>query len=333
MAWKIELAAWAMATSGMGTFFRSLRTGPAVLALAYHRIGDGARSLFDRGLWSASPDAFDAQIRLLKSHADIIGPGDLPNVLGKDRGRYVLITFDDGYRDNYEWAFPILRHHGVGATFFISTGYLDHPRASWWDEIAWMVRSGRGEGLPASKWLPQPLAFDEPDRQQAVEQLLTIYKSLSGCATAAYMDDLAEATGSGRCDAAEAQRMWLTWDMVREMAHGGMWFGGHTVNHPILSSLPRCQQAREIAGCAERLREELGEPMRWFSYPRGKRDSFNADTRQCLRDQRVELAFSYYGGFRRWEDWDPYDIRRVGMEPDVSLDRLRAAMTLPRVFA
>jgi peptidoglycan/xylan/chitin deacetylase (PgdA/CDA1 family) len=127
--------------------------------------------------------------------------------------------------------------------------------------------------------------------------------------------------------------MWMTWDMLREMKAGGMWLGGHTVNHPVLARLDRDRQAQEISGCAKRLREELGEPMRWFSYPVGGPDAFNDDTRECLRDAGVETAFSYYGGYRRFDDWDRYDVRRVAVDADVADTRFRAMLALPQAFA
>jgi hypothetical protein len=165
-----------------------------------------------------------------------------------------------------------------------------------------------------------------------VQRLLRTYKSLPGEFTDPYIEYLAEATGSGRCNG-RSRHMWLTWDMLRDMKKQGMTIGGHTVNHPILSRLPREQQLEEIAGCGRRLREELGEPMRWFSYPRGKPDSFNDETRACLREAGVELAFSAYGGVRTALDWDPLDVRRSGVEMYNNPSRLRAMAMLPQVFA
>ncbi len=71
----------------------------------------------------------------------------LPRVLAAKRGRYGMITFDDGYRDNHATALPILKREGVTATFFVATGFIDAPRLPWWDEIAWMVRTSRQDGL------------------------------------------------------------------------------------------------------------------------------------------------------------------------------------------
>ena len=333
MHYRIELLARGLAVSGLGRLLRRVRTWQGVLTLGYHRIGEGRDSPFDRGLWSATPDVFDAQMHFLKKYFEVIGPADLRDVLDKARGRYVLVTFDDGYRDNYEWAFPILRAHGVTATFFIATGFLDRPRVPWWDEIAWMVRTSPRRGVPAGPWLPANVRFDEPGREEAVQALLRQYKALPGEATYAYLNYLAEATASGRCPSEAARNTWMTWDMVRELRAAGMAVGGHTVEHPVLARLARARQAEEIAGCKRRLEAELGGPMTCFSYPVGGPGAFNEDTRACLEENGVELAFSYYRGFRRFDDWDPYDIRRIPVETDTSLDRFRGALTLPQVIA
>src|SRR5207245_5405986 len=114
-----------------------------IVCLNYHRIGDGSSSLFDRGLWSATPEEFSAQVRFLKRHFDVIGPDDIPVVTSRKTGRYAIITFDDGYLDNYAVAFSILKNHRVSATFFVATGFVDNPQLPWWDELACMGRTSQ----------------------------------------------------------------------------------------------------------------------------------------------------------------------------------------------
>jgi peptidoglycan/xylan/chitin deacetylase (PgdA/CDA1 family) len=151
--------------------------------------------------------------------------------------------------------------------------------------------------------------------------------------TGGYLDAVGAATGTGRHGDAGAADLWMTWDMVRELRAAGMAVGGHTVHHPILARLPREAQREEVAGCGRRLAEELGEPMRYFSYPVGGPDAFDADTRDCLREAGVRFAFSYYGGFRAFDDWDDYDVRRVAVESYTTLDWFKALVALPRIFA
>jgi len=305
-----------------------------VLALNYHRVGNGNQSPFDRGLWSADADAFTNQIRFCKSQLDVITPDDLPQVLTHGSGRYALITFDDGYRDNYEIAFPILKAEGVPATFFITTGFVDAPQLPWWDEIAWMVRTSRQERVELPRWIPAPISFDEPEREEAVRTLLRAYKAMPAESTGCYLDAVAEATRSGRCDASGVGRgLWMDWAMLREMRASGMTVAGHTVTHPVLARTSIKRQREEILGCGARLAEEMGEPMRYFSYPIGKPGSFDGVTQDCLREAGVRYAFSYYGGFRRFGDWNNYDVRRVAVETYLTADWFRSIVSLPQFLA
>jgi hypothetical protein len=73
--------------------------------------------------------------------------------------------------------------------------------------------------------------------------------------------------------------------------------------------------------------------MRCFSYPFGGRSAFDEVTREILREAGVHHAFSYYGGFRRFDDWDALDVRRVPVEPYLTPDWFRSIVTLPRFFA
>lgn len=322
-----------MAGAGLGSLLGRVFRWSGVLVLNYHRIGDPNGSIFDRGLWSSDSDAFSQQVRFSKAHFDVIAPGDLPHVLARRRGRYLLVTFDDGYRDNYDVAFPILRSERVPATFFVATGFIDSPRVPWWDEIAWMVRSSERREVAMPDWFPAPIQFDAPDREGAIRTLLRTYKALSVDVTNAYLNDIATATGVERYDQHEAVNWWMTWDMLREMQAGGMSIGGHTVNHPVLARAPREIQRNEIKGCSRRLATELGEPMRYFSYPVGGAGAFNATTRDCLKEAGVQYAFSYYAGYRRFTDWDDYDIRRIPVESYLTRDWFRSILTMPQVFA
>jgi peptidoglycan/xylan/chitin deacetylase (PgdA/CDA1 family) len=308
-----------------------------VLSLNYHRIGDGAGSPFDRALYSATAETFDAHLALLAREADVIGPGDVAGALAARRGRHVLLTFDDGYRDNYEVAFPLLRRHGLQATFFLTSGFLDHAGVAWWDEISWMVRNATATRLPAFEGLPLevPLARagGGADDDVAIRTLIAHYKRLPGADAARFLDVLAEATGAGRCPAEAARDLWMTWDMARAMRDGGMTIGGHTVTHPVLARVGAAEQEHEIAGCARRLRAELDLPLRWFSYPVGGRDTFDADTREALRRQGTELAFSFYGGYQRVGRLDPYDVPRVYVGPQLTRQVLFATVRLPQLLA
>jgi peptidoglycan/xylan/chitin deacetylase (PgdA/CDA1 family) len=125
----------------------------------------------------------------------------------------------------------------------------------------------------------------------------------------------------------------MNWDMLREMHAAGMTVGGHTVTHPILARVSRERKREEIRGCGNRLAEEIGEPLRYFSYPVGGPEAFDAATRDTLREAGVQYAFSYYGGWRRFSEWDDYDVRRVPIEAYLTTYWFRSIISLPAFFA
>jgi peptidoglycan/xylan/chitin deacetylase (PgdA/CDA1 family) len=328
---KRQLAAALLERTRAGAVLRRARSWRGLLVLAYHRIGDGSTSPFERGLWSGTADALDEQLRLLTRSFELVAPADVEGALSGD-GRRVLLTFDDGYRDSYEQAFPVLRAHSAPAVFFVATGFLDRPRVPWWDELAWMVRRSERDGLPGGL-VDGPIRFDDRDRRSAIGALVARYKRLPASETTPFLDRVAAATGSGRCPPSEAKETWMTWDMAREMRDAGMGFGGHTQNHPVLARLSREEQERELDRCAARLREELQIDMRWFSYPVGMPDSFDTATRQLLAQRGVRLAFSCYGGRPPREGWDRFDIPRTTVGWETRRELFAARVTLPRLFA
>jgi peptidoglycan/xylan/chitin deacetylase (PgdA/CDA1 family) len=328
---KTEHIALFAEASGLGSLVRQLDAWSGILIFGYHRIGFVDDS-GDAGLWDASPPVFEEQLRFLKKEFDVIGPDELETVVSVGRGRYVLLTFDDGYRDNFDEAFPILKRHGLPATFFVTTGFLDRRQIAWWDEIAWMVHVSAKSELRANGWLDRALSLAPQERGRTTLSLIERYKRLPSESTGAFMDALAEAAGSGR-QHGDRQELWMTWDNVRQLRAAGMHIGGHTVNHPLLARLSLDEQEQEIVGCKSRIEAELGEPMRYFAYPYGGRDSFNDDTRRSLAEHGVELAFSLYSGRQGFREWDRYDVRRRCVGPNVSPRRFALMLTLPQVFA
>jgi peptidoglycan/xylan/chitin deacetylase (PgdA/CDA1 family) len=308
--------AWLADVSGTMRACERRAAWGGLLCLAYHRIGQ-PEAPFDADLWSASAETFDAQMRHLHRHFDIVSPSDLADLPRRARGRHVMVTFDDGYRDNYTTAFPILRAHGVPATFFVATGFIDRPRLAWWDEIAWMARTG-----------PATLSDDE------VRGELRRYKQLPHTQTAAFLNNLGAVTGTGRYSGAAPPTMWMTWDMVREMAAAGMTIGAHSVTHPVLARLTPAQQLTEVWNSLERIETEVGERPIAFSYPIGDRTAFDAETRAALAAVGVRYAFAMAGGFEPDPDaWQTLALRRAAVERDLTPSRFRGMLALPRIFA
>jgi peptidoglycan/xylan/chitin deacetylase (PgdA/CDA1 family) len=313
MGWLLKLPAW------RGT-----------LTLAYHRIHDGPSEL-NPGVFSATPETFDAQMSLLARHFDVVSP----EVLEREPdagGRRVMVTFDDGYRDNFRLAFPILRRHGIRAIFFLTTGLLDSPSVPWWEELAWMVNRSPRERIDGRPWIDRSIPIRN-GREGAIEALTSTYKTLPDDRSEAYLDHFAAATGSGRCDPALGADLWMTWQMAAELRDAGMVVGGHTVSHPVLARCDAARQEREVRDCAARLLAELGVELRYFAYPVGLRHAFDATTRDVLARAGIRLAFSLYGGYLRPRRLDRYDVPRTSVGMGAGRSAFRAALAHPRRFA
>lgn len=329
---KRRLLAHSLVGTGCEWVLRKVGAWRGLLVLNYHRIGDSRSTIWDHDLWSATQDSFDWQVQHLKRHFDVVGPEDLEHVQASKRGRHIFITFDDGYRDNYDLAFPVLRAHGVSGTFFLATRFIDQPYVSWWDEVAWMIRSSTREFLEVANWLPEPMLIDKLNPQVTIRTLLKILKTLDSQKTQQFLDDLGNDTGCGRCPARNAAEMWMNWDMIREMRAGGMHFGAHTVNHPVLARLPIEQQRWEIVESRRRIEQEIGEKVNVFSYPVGGAETCTEETRQCLRDEGFQWAFRYGIGYRRNPFEDPMQIPRLAVEQTLGRSMFQSLTTLPQLF-
>jgi peptidoglycan/xylan/chitin deacetylase (PgdA/CDA1 family) len=328
----IGTVAVALAGSSSLAWLHRLPLWRGTLVLAYHRVlPDHSDTPLDQGVVSATRSSFVEQLRVLARHFDVVGTEALDAPDGRP-SRRVVLTFDDGYRDNYDIAFPLLQEHGLPATFFLTTGFLDRPAVPWWDELAWMVRASPRAALEADEWLPAPVPL-VADRRAAVTALTSLYKSLPTARTEAFLEHCAQVTAAGRCPDSLAQDLWMTWDMAAEMRDAGMGIGGHTVTHEVLARASEERQRAEIEGCQERLRDRLGVSMSSFAYPVGLRDAFDDRTRELLRRADVRHAFSLYGGMLRRAPDDPLDIPRASVGLVAGDAMWRAALALPARFA
>ena len=304
-----------------------------LVTLNYHRIGNANQTELDPGVFSATAEQFEAQLRYLKSNCDVIRVADLADVLQSgSKRRCTLITFDDGYRDNYELAFPVLKQVGLSAVIFLSTAFLDDGVVAWWDEIAWLVKHSKQPFLTLPRtWEMESLDLSVTARDGTLRHLLRLAKSLTPLDLCRFLDDMGQAAGTGRAPRNSSTAPWMTWDMVREMYRAGIEFGGHTVTHPVLARCSLEQQQQEIQQCKARIEAELGSPISAFSYPIGQPGSFTNDTKRLAREAGYQWAFSFVSGYATSSS-DPLSLRRVAMEPQIRLPEQRAMTQKPRLY-
>lgn len=334
------LARWCH-RAGVLPLLGRMRLGPrdAVRVLAYHRVLESAEPddfSFDTELISASARAFREQMEYLKRH---FVPMSFAQVLDHlDRGRRiprgaVLVTFDDGYDDNYRIAFPILRDLGMSAMFFVSTGHIDSGRPYAYDWLVHMVCS-----TPAARLQALELGVDWTlgeglgERRVQASELLDRLKSLDDEGQSALIARLEREWDMPR-DRGHPHCRPMTWDQLREMRAAGMEIGSHGVDHRMLAKLPRERMLAEVQGSKQALERELGAPVAVLSYPVGGPDAFDGDTVEAVRAAGFRMACSYVAGTRAIEATTLYSVPRLPVERQMDREWFEAMVAVPEVFS
>jgi peptidoglycan/xylan/chitin deacetylase (PgdA/CDA1 family) len=324
MQGKRELISDLCAATGATWLLERIPQRPVLLVLNYHRIGDKDAAPYDPGLFSCTAEEFDWQIAYYKRNFRM---STLDEVLGLLSGETrladprVLITFDDGYIDNYQLAYPVLRRHGVQGVFFLPTSFTGTGRIPWWDEVAYIVKHARTKQFRLDYPRPQDFDLVRDGIERTIMCVLRLYKEPEMRDSARFVEQLESACDSSR-PGPGAERCFLNWDEARQMQQGGMAFGSHTHRHEILSKLKAQEQLEELRISRQILEKELGRTIDTLAYPVGARDTFSPETVDALRQAQYRAAFSFYKGFNTAGSMAPFDIRRCGVDQQ-SRKRLR----------
>lgn len=266
--------------------------------LIYHRVLPAADPLFPDAL---ERDGFAAQLALLKQRFHVLPLLEAVRLAraGRLPPRAACITFDDGYADNAEVALPLLQQHGLHATFFIATGFLNGGRM-WNDTIIETVRRAPHAVLDA-----RPLGLGShplgsmQQRRQALASLIGQLKYQPMAQRQVAVDQLAQLAGVPL-----PTDLMMSDAQVRQLHAAGMGIGGHTVNHPILARLPADEARREIADGKQALERLLGAPVELFAYPNGKPDEdYRAEHVAMVQELGFEAAVSTAWGASRAPDF------------------------------
>lgn len=269
---------------------------------------------------------FEAICAWLRTWFQVLPLDRAMDLLSRDAlpARALAITFDDGYADNHEVALPILQRHGLCATFYIATGFLDGGRM-WNDAVIESIRDCAVQqidlqGTPAAALgiLELGPREDMAQRRNAIERAIGAAKYLDPGERLDWVAALVERSGvelgSGPM---------MRTDQVRGLHAAGMQIGAHTVSHPILARLPRQQAEREIADSKHALEGMLGAPVTQFAYPNGKPgQDYSPESVELVRRVGFAGAVSTaWGAARRGADlfelprftpWDRTKLRFAG---------------------
>lgn len=295
--------------SSLYRFFAS-RLSPAgpearLSILIFHRVLAETDPLFPS---EPTLETFESQMGWLKSVFNIV---PFPEAIARLKSgtlpaRAACITFDDGYADNVTHALPILQKHGLHATFFIATSYLNGGRM-FNDTVIESIRHCPLDTLDLSSL---DLGIHElgshAAKAQAIGKILPQVKYLPLDARADIVGRIAACAGA---DTLPGDLM-MTTAQLKALHAAGMEIGGHTHRHPILAGLDRNAARDEIAAGKTWLENTLGAPVRVFAYPNGKPGTdYLPEQADIVRELGFEGAVSTQCGISTRQS-DPFQLPR-----------------------
>ena len=312
---------------------RLLETLPrrgCLIVLNYHRLGEPNGQPYDDGTFSATAEEFEVQVDILKKKYSVVTLDEAVHLATNKQpigGAAILLTFDDGYLDNFQIAYPILRSHGVQGTFFLISSFVGSSELTWWDQIAYDIKRATNRVITLD--YPNRMQFDltQQDPADVIRALLALYKQFPVRSDAArFLACVEKACEPKPRNAGE--RLFLNWNEAADMHANGMAIGCHTHTHPILSQLTVEEQYQELKTVKDTIEARLSISATVLAYPVGKRTTFTPQTQEVLQELGYSAAFSYYGGINLPGRTLPFDIRRNSIDAGLPLDRLRLQLAL-----
>lgn len=296
-------------TTGDGTWafpFVRRRRGRNVQILTYHRVNDDRDPFFP----ATSVETFSRQMEYLASHYQVYS---LEEIVQRLKARDVpekalVVTFDDGYRDNYTNAFPILKRFSIPATVFLATDSIGTGKVLWHDRVFSAFRETQETTL--SEYHPdvgvRPLRT-LADKLRALWSVIRMLRKVDDVTREELIQRLITRLHvEDRCD---DHTLMLDWQEVRTMYQHGISFGAHTASHPILSRLPQARVREEIQKSTAAIESQLGQRPQTFAYPNGLRDDFNESVKLALQEAGYQCAVTSLFG-TNGPDQDLFELRR-----------------------
>jgi len=285
------------------------RSSPVCTILRYHRVNNARDPFF-----TALPVAeFEFQMQYLARHFTIVSldqlaSGQLP--IGQSRG-CVALTFDDGYRDNFVYAFPILKQLNIPATIFLTTEFIDSGKLLWYDQVRLAFKLTLAAHLSLeSQGGPSASLDSESKKLKAMEATLAWLRCVDDNIRLRALPKLFDLLRVP--DDLNLPSTMLSWDEIHHMSQHGITFGAHTVTHPVLGKLSRARIEEEVVGSKMRIEARLRSAVRHFAYPFGKRADFGRAAKQVVQASGFQTAVTTVSGCNG-PGQDVFELKRLNI--------------------
>jgi len=261
-------------------------------------------------------DEFADQIRTIKANCNVLSVDELTHLkLNRDQcpENTVVITFDDGYKNNFSVAAPILSDFQLPATFYVCPGMIDTDLEFWTDKIAKCIDNSKEEFVSLNckgEDLQFPLGNLE-EKIAAIEKIKTTCKSITVADKNDVIGQLENLNWSTSLANVDEEYLNITWEEVKELDADPLFtIGGHSLYHDILSLQSAESMIMDITICQQLLKYQLVHDVEHFSYPEGGTNHYNAEVVNQLKKQGVVCSPSGICGLNS-SDTNLFHLKRV----------------------
>jgi peptidoglycan/xylan/chitin deacetylase (PgdA/CDA1 family) len=269
-------------------------------------------------------DTFDKQMKYLKKHFNVTALDELVGCL-RDRknppARSVAITFDDGWRDNYLFAFPVLKKYGLPATIFLSTDYIDTSRVFWFHAVNLILRAGALSSQKMTEILNGFEQISQEEKKAVVESLafadafVEKLKKIEPHIQEKIIVEMIKKSGI-QMSGTNRRRWMLDWDEIKQMAENKISFGSHAGSHRILTHLDSGEIKTELIESKGAIEEKTKGPVSCFAYPNG---DYTSRIKELVKQTGYLCACTAEWKGKKQDEIDLFALPRIGIHEGASI--------------
>lgn len=323
-------------------FKHKLRKGKLnqnLLILMYHRVlpkGDPRLNSEEPGMY-VTPSTLNMHLEELAKFVTFIGIEDWLNLSANKQLKdtlYCVITFDDGWADNHEFAFPLLTQHKVPATIFLATDYIESNTTFWPERLYDLLNQLKENDKPK-------LLSGLNDFFESLGESLNLSRLQSGDADyVASLIDCAKVLTDDEINAnlkqiettlptlTDARPAMLNWQQVAEMKENGFEIGGHTRSHLRLNDKAATERIEhEVKGCSEDIKNKLNEAPTLFCYPNGD----TSEEAISIVENTFKAAVTTKSGINT-PDAKAFLLKRIGAHEDATNTKTKFLATIGKAI-
>lgn len=272
--------------------FRRLLVKSQVAVLTYHRVGYPDE--FPWNVPMVTTQDFENQMRYLRKTYKILSLDTLMRYI--QQGDYLLrkavvITFDDGCKNNFTYAYPILKKYNVPATINLITDHIGSGDLFWWDQVKFALWNTALKEIDLDG-IGKYRILSTNDRMRAASNLNDKLKKMSNTERGPIIHSVIHMLGV-HIPANLGKELILSWDDVIEMGGNGITFGAHSLTHPNLTRLSLEEARYEISQSKRDVEERLGHGVDVFCYPNS---DFNTEIVNLVKEEGFRCGLTAVPG-------------------------------------